>query len=92
MDLEDIYAKWNESKRENTVWYHLYVEPKKYNKLVNITKKNKTDKENTLMVISGKTEEGRGNTVVGYKDIQTPTYEISYNDILYNMKNTDSIL
>ena len=31
------------SKRKtNTVWYHLYVESKKYNKLVNKTKKKQT--------------------------------------------------
>ena len=30
-------AKWNKSERKtNTVWYHLYVESKKYNKLVKI--------------------------------------------------------
>ena len=30
-------AKWNKSERKtNTVWYHLYVESKKYNKIVKI--------------------------------------------------------
>ena len=33
-------AKWSKSNREtNTVCFHLYAEPKKYNKLVNIAKK-----------------------------------------------------
>ena len=32
------YAKWNKSYRKNTVWYHLYVESKKYNKLLNKAK------------------------------------------------------
>ena len=37
------YAKWTKRQRKtNTVWYHLYVESKKYNKLVNITKKKQT--------------------------------------------------
>ena len=41
--LGEHYAKWNKSDRKtNTIWYHLYVESKKYNKLVNITKKKQT--------------------------------------------------
>ena len=40
-EMEGI--KWNESERKtNAVCYHLYVESKKYNKLVNITKKKQT--------------------------------------------------
>ena len=36
-------ARVNDRKRKtNTVWYHLYAESKKYNKLVNITKKKQT--------------------------------------------------
>ena len=32
------YAKWNKSTEENnTVWYHLYVKSKQYNKLMNKT-------------------------------------------------------
>ena len=34
--LGEYYAKWN---KLNTAWHYLYVEPKKHNKLVNITKK-----------------------------------------------------
>ena len=41
------------------VWYHLYVESKKYNKLVNITKRSRlTDIENKLVVTSGERERG----------------------------------
>ena len=40
--LGGFYAKWNKSVRERQIWYHLYVESKKFNKLVNITKKEKT--------------------------------------------------
>ena len=39
---EGYYARWNKSERQrktNTVWYHLLVESKKYNRLVNITEK-----------------------------------------------------
>ena len=35
------YAKWNKSDKDK-LWYHLYRESKKYNKLVNITKKQQT--------------------------------------------------
>ena len=39
MDLEGI-DKWNKSDRERQILYDInYVESKKYNKLVNITKK-----------------------------------------------------
>ena len=41
--LGGYYAKWNVRQRKiNTVWYHLYVESKHYNKLVNVTKKKQT--------------------------------------------------
>ena len=56
----------SEVSQTNTVCYHLYVESKKYNKLVNVTKKNKlTDTENKLVVTGRKREEGRGNIGVG---------------------------
>ena len=45
------------------MWYYLYVEAKKYNKLVNITKKKQTDIENKLVVTSGEME-GGGNISV----------------------------
>ena len=35
----DYHTKWSKSQTENIIWYHLYVESKNYNKLVNITKK-----------------------------------------------------
>ena len=41
--LRGHYAKWNKSDKEKKViWYHLYMEPKKYNRLVNVTEKKKT--------------------------------------------------
>ena len=42
------------------------MESKKYDKLVNITKKKQThDRENKLMVTSGEREGGRGNIGLG---------------------------
>ena len=44
MDLESIMLSEVSQRKADTVWYHLYVESKKYqyNKLVNITKKKQT--------------------------------------------------
>jgi len=43
MDLESIMLKWKKPDRERQILYHItYVKYKKYNKLVNITKKNQT--------------------------------------------------
>ena len=36
------YAKWNKSDRERQILYHLYVESKKYDKLVSLTEKKQT--------------------------------------------------
>ena len=47
----------SEASQTNTVCYHSYMESKKYNKLVNITKEKQTHRyENKLMVAMG--EEG----------------------------------
>ena len=49
----------SEVSQTNTVCYHLYVESKKYNKLVNVTKKNRlTDTENRLVVAKGESTGG----------------------------------
>ena len=42
--LGEYYAKCNDirQRKANTALYHLHVESKKYNKLVNTTKKNET--------------------------------------------------
>ena len=39
MDLEGTVLNKINQRKTSTVWYHLYVESKKYNKLVNKTKK-----------------------------------------------------
>ena len=48
-------------RKINPVRYHLYVESKTYNKLVNKTKRNRlTDLKNKLVVIRGEREQGKG--------------------------------
>ena len=47
MDLEGIILSEINKRKTNAVWYHLYVESKKYNKLVNITKKKQAHREQT---------------------------------------------
>ena len=41
MDLKSITLSEISQRKTNTVCYHLHVESKKYNKLVNITKKKR---------------------------------------------------
>ena len=48
MDLEGIMLSEISQPEKDTVWHHLYVESKKYNKLVTITKSRLTDIENKL--------------------------------------------
>ena len=41
--LREHYAKWNKSDKEwKVIWYYLYMEPKKYSKIVNVTEKKQT--------------------------------------------------
>ena len=42
MDLEGIMLSEISQRKTHTIWFHLYVESKKYNKLVNKTKKKQT--------------------------------------------------
>ena len=53
-------VKWNKSDREKQTIYHLYVESRKHNKLVNITKSSRvTNIENKLPgVTSGERKRG----------------------------------
>ena len=70
MDLEGIMLSEISHRRTNTVCYHLYVESKKYNKLVNISKKEAdSDTENKLVVSRGAV--GRGNIGVKEWEVQT---------------------
>ena len=58
-ELGEHYAKWNKSDKAHTVWHHLYVTSKKYNKLVNEKRSRLIDILNKLVVASGEREEGR---------------------------------
>ena len=40
--LRRYYAKWNKSKRERQIWFHLYMEFKKQRKWTNITKQKQS--------------------------------------------------
>ena len=76
---EGYYAKWNKSDRKtNTIWYHLYAESKKYDKLVNIIERSRlTDTEKKLVVTSGEREGRRGITGVGEKRVIMVLYEVT---------------
>ena len=52
-------CKWNKSDKAHTVWHHLYVTSKKYNKLVNEKRSRLIDILNKLVVASGERDEGR---------------------------------
>ena len=67
MDLEGVMLSEISQRKTNTVQYHLYVESKKYNKLVNITKKKQTHRrrEQTSGYQWG---EGRGRRNLGVGD------------------------
>ena len=60
IDLEGIILHGINQTKTNTLWYVLYVESKKYNKLVNYnkTRNRLTDTENKLVVSSGEKEWG----------------------------------
>ena len=60
MDMEDI--KWKKSEKTKSIWYLLYAESKKYSKLVDIRRKEQTQRYRELVVTS---EEGEGQYEVG---------------------------
>ena len=65
--LRGHYAQSSKSEKTSTIWYHLYVASKKYNKLVNITKRRLTNIENKLVVTIGQRKESRSNIQLGSK-------------------------
>lgn len=78
-------TKTSSQSKTNTVQYHLYVEPKKYNQLVNDKKEAET--ENTLWLTVGRGKQGgarRGGT--NYRR------ERSYQDTPDSMENVARIL
>ena len=77
----------------NTVWYHLLVKSKKYNKLENIIKKRSqlTDIENQLVAISG--ERKGGDKPIGTKSVTRIYYKAwEIQPILYNTYKWNIIL
>ena len=67
MDLEGIMRSEVSQGETHTVCWHLNVESKKENKLVNITKNKHMDKENSLLVTGGKREMSRAGWRQGIK-------------------------
>ena len=67
-NMEGIRLSEINQTKTNTVWYHLYVGPKKYNKLVNTTKQKQTHRfwEQTSGYQWG---QGRGS--IGAEEVQT---------------------
>ena len=65
------------------------MESKKYNKLLNVTKRKETHKHREQT--SGYQWVRRGK-IEGDQDIHIIRYEISYKDILYNMGNVANTL
>ena len=51
MDLEGIMLSETSQRKTNTVWYHIHMESKKYNKLVDMKRSRLTDVENKLVLI-----------------------------------------
>ena len=68
------------SEKKSTVWYHLYVKSKKYNKLNNLNKNKKTsrltDKENKLVFTSEERAEARSTEAGISKRVIMGLYEI----------------
>ena len=79
MDLEGLLLSGTSQTQKdmNTIWYCLYVETKKYDKLINITKRKQTHKcrEQISGYQWGK-EEGKGSIRVGGKRVIMGLYEI----------------
>ena len=66
LDLEDTMLSEISQRKTDSVGHHLYVESKKYNKLVNLTKKKQIYRYGEqLAVTRGEREIGTGNTGVG---------------------------
>ena len=64
MDKEDVegimLSEISQTKKNIVVWYYLYVDSKKLNKLVNIIKNTLLDTEKKLLVTSGERKGGEG--------------------------------
>ena len=91
IDLEGTrLSEISQTRKTNTIWY--YVEPKMYNKLVNITKKKQTYRygERTSGYQWG--DKGRGKIRLGEWKVQTTGCKVGYKDVLYNTGDKTNIL
>ena len=64
--------KKSQKRKKNTAQYQLFVESKKYNKIVSVTKKKQTRRYGEQTSGNNKErQEGRGKTGVGKWEVQT---------------------
>ena len=82
-------VKYNVWKKTNTVLYHLHVESKNYNKLVNKTKKKQTCRYREQTSVY---QWGEGRYRGRREGVQIIRYKISYKYILYNTGDVSNIL
>ena len=92
MDWESIMLSEINQRKTNTIQYHLYVESKKIEKLVNITKKKYTHwymQRTKSWLPEGSGE--RSSKEVREGEVKTTGCKVGYKDVLYNMGNIASI-
>ena len=66
------YSKWNVRQRKtNAIWYHLYVEYKKYSELMNIAKKQTHRYRKKVVVTCGM---GVGRSNIGVEEWEVYRY------------------
>ena len=70
--------KSDRQREINVIWYHVYVESKKYSKLVSIKKMKQSDRFRDLVVTSGNREEERSNIGVEDEKVQAIMCKICY--------------
>ena len=94
MDLEGIMLSEVSRSKTNIVWYCLYVESKKYNKLVNITHKKQIHRYREQTVDYQWGDEREEEQIKGRDlEVQTTRYKVSYYKyVLHNVGNMASIL
>ena len=91
IDLEGTrLSEISQTRKTNTIWY--YVEPKMYNKLVNITKKKQTYRYGRRTSGYQWRDKGRDNIRLGEWEVETTGCKIGYKDVLYNTGDKTNIL
>ena len=90
MDLEGIMLSEISQRKTNTVWYNLYVESKKYNKLVNVVKQRQNHRyRQQTSGYQWVGEEGNVGLESGKCKL---LLQDRLKDLLYKMGNIDNIL